>query len=274
MKKMVLVLMAGLFLSLMPSSTASHGAGKSGIQLRGSGTVMGMAQNAAEAYMAENPGVTICVSGGGTDRAIKSLIDGTCQIAMASSEPNGELVDRAQREGIEFAKNVIAYDAIVPFVHPGNPISDLSVVQLREIYTGAVTNWKDVGGNDSEIILTSRNLGSGTYEGWKLLVIGSDAILPQNVMGMDSIPERVFVSQSVDGIGYCAMNYIDDSVKALCVEGIPATPTTVADGSFPLRRDLILYTRTDAPPHITEFIEYIIKNGARFVKPGIFPVNR
>lgn len=271
MRKMLSLLVVGLFLCLAPSPAVSGNAVNQGIQLRGSGTVMGMLQNAAEAYMSENPGETVSVSGGGTDRAIKSLIDGTCQIAMASAEANDELMARAQKEAVKFVRNVIAYDAIVPFVHPDNPVSDLTIEQLRKIYTGEITNWKDVGGDDSEIVLTSRNLSSGTYEGWKLLVIGKGAILPQDTITMDSIPERTFVSQNVSAIGYCALNYIDDTVKPLAVEGIQASPDTINNGSFPLKRDLILYTREDAPPHIKRFVEYVIENGAAFVKPGIFP---
>jgi phosphate transport system substrate-binding protein len=232
---------------------------------------MGMLQNAAEAYMAENPGETVSVSGGGTDRAIKSLIDGTCDIAMASAEANDELTARAGKEGVRLVRNVIAYDAIVPFAHLDNPVSNLTIEQLSMIYTGKITNWKDVGGNDSEILLTSRNLTSGTYEGWKLLVIGKDAILPQNAVAMDSIPERALVSQNANGIGYAGLNYIDGTVKPLAVEGIHANLDTITDGSFPLKRDLILYTREDAPPHVKRFVQYVMENGAAFVIPGTFP---
>ncbi len=277
MKKAIPLFIAGLLIFPMSScsisSTADSGAiaGQS-IHLRGSETVMGMLQNAAESYMRENPGVTICISGGGTDRGIKSLIDGTCQIAMSSAEPNGELKNRATAEGIELSKNVIAYDGIVPFVHPDNPVSNLTIDQLKKIYTGQIVNWKDVGGNDSEIVLTTQNLGSGTYEGFRLLVIGSNAILPPNAVQMDSIPERDFVAQNTGAIGYCALNYIDDTVKAVSVGGIPAGTDTIADQSFPLTRDLILYTRVDASTEVARFIDYIISNGSRFAQPGVLPV--
>lgn len=274
MRKRLCFLFAAAFAMLLPISAVCGNAADHSIHLRGSGTVMGMLQNAAEAYMEENPGEIISVSGGGTDRAIKSLIDGTCQIAMASSEANAELVSRARKEGITLVRNVVAYDAIVPFVHPDNPVSDLTIEQLRQIYAGEATNWKDFGGNDSEITLTSRNVGSGTYEGWKILVIGKDAILPQDVICLDSIPERAFVSQDLTAIGYCAMNYIDDTVKALAVGGVFANPEAILDGSFPLKRDLILYTRGDSPAHVTRFVEYVVKNGAAFVKAGIFPVTQ
>lgn len=262
------------FILLLPFSAASGNAANHSIHLRGSGTVMGMLQSAAETYMEENPGETISVSGGGTDRAIKSLIDGTCHVAMASSEANAELVSRARKEGVTLVRNVVAYDAIVPFVHPDNPVSNLTIEQLRQIYAGEATNWKDFGGNDSDITLISRNVGSGTYEGWKTLVIGKDAILPRDAVCMDSVPVRTFVSQDVTAIGYCAMNYIDDTVKPLAVEGVSANPEAILDGSFPLKRELILYTRGDSPACVIRFVEYVVKNGAAFVKAGVFPVNQ
>jgi phosphate transport system substrate-binding protein len=192
---------------------------------------------------------------------------------MASAEVNAELASRAAGEGINLVKNVVAYDAIVPFVHPDNPVSSLTLEQLRMIYTGEITNWKDVGGTDAEIVLATRNLNSGTYEGWKLLVIGEDAILPQSAVALDSIPERVFVSQNVNAIGYCAMNYIDNTIKPLAVDGVRASAASLEDGSYPLKRDLILYTEDDASPDITRFVDYVKQNGAEFVQAGVFPVN-
>ena len=271
MKKIILILIAGILIFSIPSFADNEKIAEHSIHLRGSGTVMGMLQNAAEAYMKGNPGATVSVSGGGTDRGIKSLIDGTCQIAMASTEANSELTNRAAEEGVGLAKHVIAYDAIVPFVHPDNPVSNLTIEQLKGIYTGEIKNWKDVGGNDSGIVLTTRSLSSGTYEGFKLLVMGEDSILPKGTIAMDSIPERIFVAKNSSAIGYCALNYIDNTIKPLIVDDIPANPDTITNGSFPLKRDLFLYTRDDAPTYITEFIEYVKKNAAAFAQVGVFP---
>lgn len=272
MKKMILIAAVLLIFSIS-SFADSEKIAEHSIQLRGSGTVMGLMQNAAEAYMAETSGETVSVSGGGTDRGIKSLIDGTCKIAMASAEANSELTNRANDAGIKLVKNVIACDAIVPFVNRKNPVSNLTLEQLKKIYTGEIANWKDVGGNDSEIVLITRNISSGTYEGFKHLVLGDDAILPKSAIAMDSLPEKYFVAQNVNAIGYCALNYMDDTVKPLNVDGISASPDTITNGSFPLKRDLILYTRDDASSHISEFIEYVKKNAAAFVQAGVFPMN-
>jgi phosphate transport system substrate-binding protein len=263
---------AALFILPIRFLADASNAAEQTIQLRGSETVMGMLQPAAEAYMVENPRVKVAISGGGTDRGIKSLIDGTCQIAMASSEINEELIARAADKGSGLVKNVIAYDAVVPFVHPDNPVSDLTIRQLRQIYTGEIQNWKEVGGSDAEIVLTTRGLYSGTYEAWKLLVMGKDAILPKHAMALDSIPEIHFVAQHVNAIGFSASNHLNASVKPLTVEGVPPTAETIENRSFPLIRDLVLLTRDDAPGSVNRFIDYVIENEAAFDQAGIFPV--
>jgi phosphate transport system substrate-binding protein len=158
---------------------------------------MGLIQYGAEAYMSENPNVIISVSGGDTNKGIKSLIDGTSQIAMASSELNEELLLFAREKDVTLIKHVIAYDAIVPFVNPDNPISNLSIEQLRKMYTSQITNWKEVSGKDLPIAITTRSLISGTYEGWKLLVIGDKAVMSPQAIPMEIKPMKKFIAKTL-----------------------------------------------------------------------------
>lgn len=270
----IFILPAALFLSLFANSKTPAVNTRSSVHLRGSGTVMSLVQHGAEAYMAENPGAIISVSGGGTSRGIKSLVDGTSQIAMSSSEISGELLLLAEEKNVKLIKHVVAYDAIVPFVNLDNPVSDLSTEQLRKIYTSQLTNWNEVSGNDSPIVLTTRNLDSGTYEGWKLLVIGNKAVISPQAIPMESAPLKKFIAEKPNGIGYSAFSYIDDTIKPLTVNGIPASAETIQDGTYPLKRELILYTRDDASADTLKFVEYIKKVAPELAESsGVFPIN-
>jgi phosphate transport system substrate-binding protein len=224
--------------------------------------------------MTENPGIIISVSGGGTGRGIKSLIDGTSQIAMASSEINEELLLRAEEKGVTLVKHVVAYDAIVPFVNLDNPVSNLSIEQLRKIYTSQITDWKEVAGNSSPITITTRNLSSGTYEGWKLLVIGEKAVISPHAIPMESKPLKKYIVENPNGIGYSAFSYIDDTVKPLAVNGVLASIESIKNGKYPLIRELILYTRDDASADTIKFIDYVKENTPKFAESlGVFPLN-
>jgi len=261
-------------LPLLPASSGEPAAGRSSVHIRGAGTVMSLIQYSAEEYMSENPNVIISVSGGGTDRGIKSLIDGTSQIAMASSEINEELLLFAEEKGVTLVKHAVAYDAIVPVVNPDNPVSSLSKEQLRKIYTSGITNWKEVSGKDLPIDLTTRNLGSGTYEGWKHLVIGKEAVMSPRAIPMESRPLRKYISENPDAIGYFAFSYIDNSIKPLAVNGILASYESIKSGKYPLKRELILYTREDASAEIINFIEYVKEATPKFAEAaGVFPIN-
>lgn len=270
----IFIIPAALFLSLSANSKAPAVNTCRSIHLRGSGAVMSLAQYGAEAYMEENPGMIISVSGGGTSKGIKSLIDGTSQIAMASSEINEDLLLLAEEKDVTLVKHVVAYDAIVPFVNLKNPVSSLSIEQLRKIYTSHIVNWKEVSGNVLPITITTRNLGSGTYEGWKLLVIGEKAVMSPNAIPMESRPMKKFIIESPGAIGYSALSYIDSTVKPLAVNGIIASTESIKSGKYPLKRELILYTRDDTSAEILEFIEYIKEIAPKYAdKIGIFPLD-
>jgi phosphate transport system substrate-binding protein len=251
-------------------SVASGQSAPTSVQLRGSGTVMGVIERAAEAYMAEHE-AAIVLCGGGTDRAIKSLIDGTCQIAMASADPNTQLEFLANKENITLAGQTIAFDAIVPFVHPDNPVSGLTLDQLSGIFSGEIANWSEVGGNDAPIVLVSRDTSSGTFEGFKHLVLGNDAILPVTALKMESIPEREYVAANPNAIGFASFSYVDSSVKPLAIDGAPATDEAIRTRTYPLTRDLKLYIRNDASVETTDFIQYVLANISDFVGAGIYP---
>ncbi|MCX7829176.1 MAG: PstS family phosphate ABC transporter substrate-binding protein, partial [Thermanaerothrix sp.] len=149
------------------------------IVMNGSTTVLPFAQSAAEGYMKAHPGVKISVSGGGSGNGIKALIDGMAHIANSSRAMKKEEVEKAKAKGITPVEHVVAFDCIVPIVNPSNPVSDLTVDQLRDIYTAKIRNWKEVGGPDKPIAVITRDSSSGTYEVWEEKVLKKAPVTPR-----------------------------------------------------------------------------------------------
>ena len=224
------------------------------IHLRGSGTLMPLAEMAGEQVMAEDPSQLIVISGGGSSRGILSLIDGTCDIALASAVISPELQRVADERGIQLERAVIACDAIVPFVRPDNPVSDLTLEQLRGIYTGQIADWSEIGGEEQPILIGSRNYSSGTYEAWKQLVLGQSAVMSPEAIKLESRPLKDYVLKQKGAIGYSAFSYIDQTVKPLSVNGVAPTRDQIERGLYPLSRDLYTYIRADASPAVRDFV--------------------
>jgi phosphate transport system substrate-binding protein len=173
MKKLSFVLTIALSIFCMATVVAAGN-----IVIKGSTTVLPIAQKVAEAYMKENPKVSISLSGGGSGNGIKAIIDGTTDIADSSRFIKGKEVKLAMEKGVYPVPFRVAYDCIVPVVHPSNPIKDISMDQLKAMYKGEVKNWKDVGGIDKKVVVISRDTSSGTYEVWNKKVMKKDRVYP------------------------------------------------------------------------------------------------
>lgn len=243
------------------------------IHIRGSGALMPLAQLTAETLMQNQPGSLVTVSGGGSGRGILSLIDGTCDIALASSTMIPELEALAAARGVTVESAIIAYDAIVPFVHPDNPVQNLELKQLREIYAGSLVNWSDAGGPDLAISLVSRNASSGTYEAWKQLVLGPRSVLSPQALLLESQPMKDYVVSHPEALGYSAFSYIDDTIKPLSVDGIAPTRSTIESGLYPLRRPLYVYICQDAPERVRTFVSLLQQTASEQAESlGLFAV--
>ncbi len=162
MKKLGVLLVA-LFVGVFAANAAFAG----NLVANGSTTVLPISQSAAEAFMAENKDVKISVSGGGSGNGIKALIDGTCDVANSSRFMKDSEVKLAVEKGVYPVPFAVAIDAIVPIVNPANKVSNLTTRQLQDIYTGKVTNWKQVGGEDKPIVAVGRDTSSGTFKSGK-----------------------------------------------------------------------------------------------------------
>ncbi len=242
------------------------------LKMDGSTTVLPIAQKVTEAYMKEFPDVSISVSGGGSGNGIKALIDSTADIANSSRFIKDEEVKLAVEKGAYLAPFAVAYDCIVPVVNPANPVADISLEQLKDIYMGKITNWKDLGGPGGEIVVISRDTSSGTYEVWEEKVMKKERVFPGALLQASSGAIAQAVSKNKNAIGYLGIGYVDKSVKALTIGGIPGNEETTLNGKFPVSRPLFMFTRGWPSGDALKFINYVLnpQKGQKFVKEAGF----
>ena len=189
----------------------------------------------SESYMAANKDVTVNYNPTGSGAGITAVQEGTCDIGLSSRA----LKDEEKAAGLK--ETVLAYDGIAIIVHPDNPVSDLSIEQIAKLYTGEITNWKDVGCSDAEVVLIGREAASGTRDGFESITGTKDKC--QYRQELTSTGDVITaVSQNPDAIGYASLAAIKDSVKALSVDGVTPSETTVKDGSYPVQRPFVLVT--------------------------------
>ena len=189
----------------------------------------------SESYMAANKDVTVNYNPTGSGAGITAVQEGTCDIGLSSRA----LKDEEKAAGLK--ETVLAYDGIAIIVHPDNPVSDLSIEQIAKLYTGEITNWKDMGGSDAEVVLIGREAASGTRDGFESITGTKDKC--QYRQELTSTGDVITaVSQNPDAIGYASLAAIKDSVKALSVDGVTPSETTVKDGSYPVQRPFVLVT--------------------------------
>jgi len=237
--------------------TAS-GARAESLTIKGSTTVLPIAQKAAEAYMKEHPDVKITISGGGSGNGIKALIDGTTDIADSSRFIKDKEVRLAVEKGAYPVPFAVAYDCIVPVVHPSNPVKNLTSDQLHKIYAGKVKNWKEVGGPDRTIVVISRDTSSGTYEVWHDKVLKKDRVFPGALLQASNGAVVQAVSNNKNAIGYIGLGYLNESVKATTVNGIKGSEETTLSGAYPISRPLYMFTRGWPKGEVAKFINYVM----------------
>ena len=211
----------------------------------------------SESFMAQNSGVTVNYNPTGSGSGITAVQEGTCDIGLSSRA----LKDEEKSAGLK--ETVLAYDGIAIIVHPDNPVSDLSVEQLAQLYTGEITNWKDVGGNDAEVVLIGREAASGTRDGFESITGTKDKC--QYRQELTSTGDVITaVSQNPDAIGYASLASVKDSVKALNVDGVTPSEATVKDGSYKVQRPFVLVTMAgkELSPAAQAFFDYAISSDA------------
>jgi phosphate transport system substrate-binding protein len=227
------------------------------IVIKGSTTVLPIAQGTLEAFMKKHPEVQISLSGGGSGEGIKALIDKTADIATSSREIKKEEVELAKTKNVNPVANVVANDAIVPVVNPKNKVTNLSIDQLSQIYQGKITNWKEVGGDDLKIIVISRDSSSGTFESWDHFVMKKAKVAPQAQMLASNGAIVTAVSKNRYAIGYLGIGYVNKSLKPLQVNGVTASVATALSKEYPMSRELYMYTDGDATGDVAKYIAFV-----------------
>ncbi|HMA68114.1 MAG TPA: phosphate ABC transporter substrate-binding protein [Desulfosalsimonadaceae bacterium] len=243
------------------------------LQIKGSTTVLPIAQKAAEEFMKIYPDVNVTVSGGGSGNGIKALIDGNTDIADASRFIKQEEVKMAVDNGAYPVPFAVARDCIVPVVHPSNPIEDLSLAQLKKIYQGKVQNWEEVGGEDREIVVISRDTSSGTYEVWEEIVLDGGRVYPGALLQASNGAVAQAVAKNKFAIGYVGLSYINKDLKAISVDGEEASIENAV--AYPVSRELFMFTRGWPSGATMKFISYILhpKKGQELVaETGYVPL--
>ncbi len=257
MKKMICFVLTAVLAvaALTGCSTASNATGT--VATDGSTSMEKVIGALGEAFEEKNSGATFTYNPTGSGTGIKAVLEDRCDIGLSSRS----LKDAEKADGL--VETVLAYDGIAIIVHPDNPVSDLSVETIAKMYTGEITNWKDVGGNDAEIVLIGREAGSGTRDGFESITKTEDLCkYRQELTATGDVITTV--ASNPNAIGYASLASIKDSVKALQVNGVAPSEATVKDGSYLVQRPFVLVTKADKALSETaqKFFDYVTSSEA------------
>lgn len=266
MRSKICITLFGLLLTV----TAFAAKEKNSIQVKGSDTMVNLGQAWAEKYMEDNPAEFVAVTGGGSGTGISSLISGTCDISMSSRNIKEKEIALAKQKGIEPYEIKVALDGLAVVVNPANPVSKLTLGQLAGIFTGKITNWKEIGWVDSKIVILSREVNSGTHVYFKEHVLRKNDPNSQEefAAGALLLSSSQAIADEVAGnssaIGYYGMGYISPKQKPILVakdeksEYIPPAIENVISGKYPISRPLFIYTNGSPEGRVKKFIDFTL----------------
>lgn len=232
------------------------------INVAGSDTMVNLAQAWAEKFGTENSGVTVSVKGGGSGVGIAALINKTVDFADASREIKSEEASAAKAAGVDPVETEVAKDGVVIIVNKANAVTAITKEQLGKVYAGEITNWKDLGGADAQIVILGRDSSSGTYGFIKDEVLAKLPNKPEysksmlNLQSTQAIVDEV--AKNPNGIGYIGLGYENPSIKPIDVDGTTASVETVLDGSYALSRGLFMYSNGEPAGVMKSYIDWIL----------------
>ncbi len=289
MKRLLpILLLFSLFISSCASGSVQAASETSAqyIENKGSDTIVNLALAWAEKYQSDHPDVRISVTGGGSGTGIAALVNGTVGIANASRKIKDEELAEAESKGVSPVEHIIARDAIAVIVNPENPVSELTLQQISDIYSGKITNWTGVGGEDRPIVKLSRETNSGTHVYFLETVLRMGHKEDKTLFSMDTLllpsSEGIIseVRDNPNAIGYDGLGYVPDDLKMIAIAeetgGAYVLPAieTVNDKTYPIARDLYMYTDGEPAALIKEYLDWILSDEAQEIvaKLGFVPV--
>lgn len=240
------------------------------LQIKGSDTMVNLGQAWAEAFAKKHPDLNLAVTGGGSGTGVAALINGTCEIAESSRDLEAKEIEKARSLGFEIRRQIVALDGIIVVVHPSNPVSALTMDELREIFLGNIKRWKTIGGEDRPIVLLSREVNSGTHIFFKEHVLrrgkpkGPEEFAPEALMMPSSYAIAEEVAHNENTIGYYGLGYISPRQKVVAVAlneksaAIVPKIETILANAYPISRPLYFFTRGEPAGVIKEFIDFAL----------------
>ena len=221
------------------------------IQIAGSTSIQPVAEKLAENFQETHPKIKINVQGGGSGLGIRTAEQGIVNIGMSSIEPKAN-----EKDGL--TDHIIGRDGIVIGVNRANPIDGLNKAQLRDIFSGKITNWKQIGGNDVEIHVVARESGSGTMQGFQDQVMGKKKIRQDAIVQSSTEAVKQTIKQDPGAIGFISLAHMSSDIKALKIDGVLPTEQTVADGSYKLQQPFIFLVKGDPKGYTKDFIDWVL----------------
>ncbi len=288
MKHIAIAFLLASFLLASCGSTSSQTASDSSAQYienKGSDTIVNLALAWAEKYQSDHADVRISVTGGGSGTGIAALINNTVDIANASRKIKDEEIAEAQAKGVNPVEHIIARDAIAVIVNPENPVSELTLQQISDIYSGKITNWHGVGGEDRPIVKLSRETNSGTHVYFLETVLRLGSKEDKTLFSTDTLllpsSEGIIseVRDNPNAIGYDGLGYVPKDLKMIAIAKEAGAPyvlpsiETVNDKSYPIARDLYMYTNGEPVGIVREYLDWILSDEAQQIvaKLGFVP---
>jgi len=244
------------------------------ISVSGSTTNLPIAQAVAELYMDIHQTDEILVSGGGSGVGIRAVGEGTADIGMSSRDIRQTEIEQYP----DLVEHVIAYDGIGVIVNPENPVSSLTLDQIKAIYKGEITNWREIDGNDRQIVVVGRDSASGTREFFYEEVMNKEEFVrTQQELNSNGAIRRT-IQQTPDAIGYVGLGYVDDTVRGINIwiddRSVAPTVSNVADGTYPIARSLYMYTRGEASGLVKDYLDFLLSDDGQAIvaREGFVPI--
>ena len=256
MKKIAMIMAIGIAAISLAAGTCFA----EKIVMAGSTTVLPISQKTAEVFMDENSGVDISVRGGGSSVGITALIDGNCDIANSSRPIRDVEIQKAASNNRDPVAHIVALDGIAVVVNKSNPLSKLSKKQVRDIYTGKITDWSQIGGKPGKIVVVSRDTASGTFEAFGELIMNKEKVMPSALMQASNQAVAQIIGQTPIGIGYVGLGFMSGELKAVEIDGVMPSKDTVLSGKYPVSRPLFMYTNGKPQGIIKKYLDFLKSN--------------